>query len=59
MNKADYSRRDFLLKAPAALASGALASLAAARLPAVLRGRRAPRVPEGSIYTPADKRTRL
>ena len=52
----DYSRRDFLLKGPAAIVSGAVASLAAVGLPAALKGsRRAPRVPEGSIYTPADK----
>ena len=53
----NYSRRDFLLKGPAAIVSGAVASLGAVGLPAALRGgsRRAPRVPEGSIYTPADK----
>ena len=54
-NGEKYSRRDFLLKGPAAMASGALASLAAVGLPAALRSRRAPRVPEGSIYTPAEK----
>ena len=53
----NYSRRDFLLKGPAAIVSGAVASLGAVGLPAALRGRsrRAPRVPEGSIYTPAEK----
>lgn len=52
-----YSRRDFLLKGPAAIVSGAVASLGAVGLPAALRAgsRRAPRVPEGSIYTPAEK----
>ena len=50
-----YSRRDFLLKGPAAIVSGAVASLAAVGLPTALRSRKAPRVPEGSIYTPAEK----
>ena len=54
-NGDSYSRRDFLLKGPAAIASGAIASLASVGLPSALRSRRAPRVPEGSIYTPADK----
>ena len=54
-----HSRRDFLAKAPAALASAALASLAAARLPLPGRSRKAPRLPEGSIYTPADKRSQI
>ena len=56
-NRDSYSRRDFLLKGPAAIAGGVVASLAAVGLPAALRQRtkRAPRVPEGSIYTPAEK----
>lgn len=54
----NYSRRDFLLKGPAAMVSGAMASLASAGLPAAVREgtRKAPPVPEGSIYTPAEKR---
>ncbi len=62
MKNADrYSRRDFLLKGPAAIAGGVVASLAAVGLPAALRPRtrRAPRVPEGSIYTPAEKYSQL
>ena len=60
-NGESYSRRDFLLKGPAAIASGAIASLAAVGLPAALRSRsrRAPRVPEGSIYTPAEKQRKV
>ena len=60
-NGDSYSRRDFLLKGPAAIASGAIASLAAVGLPSALRPRtrRAPRVPEGSIYTPAEKHSQL
>ena len=53
----NYSRRDFLLKGPAAMVSGAVASLGAVGLPGALRAgsRKAPQVPEGSIYTPAEK----
>jgi len=59
--KDKYSRRDFLFKAPQAIVSGALASLFAGNLPTVLRKhhRQAPRVPEGSIYTPIDKSSAL
>ena len=60
-NGDSYSRRDFLRKGPAAIISGAVASLGAVGLPAALRAgsRKAPRVPEGSIYTPADKQRKV
>ena len=61
VKKDKYSRRDFLVKAPQAIVIGTLASLFAGSLPAVLRKhhRQAPRVPEGSIYTPIDKSSAL
>ncbi len=61
VKKDKYSRRDFLFKAPQAIVSGTLASLFAGNLPTGLRKRyrEAPKVPEGSIYTPIDKNSAL